>query len=183
MWDVIGTGLIAGIIAALANILIAHSSNRTQRVITKMQNVEKLNEIELRWNGETRKLISEFVETCFKINQIYNEKNRLIKQYKDAINSKSSDAIFNSITEGSKAVIKNSNQIFSTLYRLQAQIKMHLYDEQEYLVNDINSQIKKIVVELESNETLPTEDIDELIALSRKYFSAKWKQLKNESAS
>ncbi|MCT3210858.1 hypothetical protein EFO59_10225, partial [Limosilactobacillus reuteri] len=60
MWNVIGTGLVAGLIASMTNILIAHLSNRTQRETTKMLNLEKTNEVTLEWNNETRDLISKF---------------------------------------------------------------------------------------------------------------------------
>ena len=67
MWNVIGTGLVAGLIASMTNILIAHLSNRTQREITKMLNLEKTNEVTLEWNNETRDLIVSLSKRVFRL--------------------------------------------------------------------------------------------------------------------
>ncbi|MBB1079078.1 hypothetical protein H5S09_03650 [Limosilactobacillus sp. STM2_1] len=181
MWDVIGTGLIAGVIAALVNVLVAKWSNQTQRETTKMLNLEKTNEVTLEWNNETRELISKFVKTCFQTYQVYNTADSLVGRFDEAIKSNSNDQIFDNITDDAKTVIKNSNQTSSELYALQAQIRMHLYDDHDYLVIDINNQIEKVIEKLESNRSLPVKEINDLIDLSREYFSIQWERIKNEN--
>lgn len=120
MWNVIGTGLVAGLIASMTNILIAHLSNRTQRETTKMLNLEKTNEVTLEWNNETRDLISKFVKACFQTHQVYNATDGLVGRFSEAIKSNSNDRVFDNITEDAKAAIKKANQTSSELYALQA---------------------------------------------------------------
>lgn len=181
MWNVIGTGLVAGLIASMTNILIAHLSNRTQRETTKMLNLEKTNEVTLEWNNETRDLISKFVKACFQTHQVYNATDGLVGRFSEAIKLNSNDRVFDNITEDAKAAIKKSNQTSSELYALQAQIRMHLYDDRDYLVTDINNQIEKVIEKLESNRSLPAKEIDDLVDLSREYFSTQWERIKNEN--
>lgn len=58
---------------------------------------------------------------------------------------------------------------------------MHLYDDHDYLVTDINNQIEKVIENLESNRSLPAKEIDDLVDLSREYFSIQWERIKKEN--
>lgn len=176
MWSIIGTGLVAGIIAAFANILVAHWNNVTQRETTKMTNSGKLVEVMLNWNNETRTLIGKFVENCFKLNSIYQSSELLNKRYEVAVNTNAPKEVFDQITEASNNFpLKEMREVTGELYELRAQIKMHLFND-SYLEKDIIEQVDVIINNINDYHKLPIDEINKLVDLSKTYFAEQWKK-------
>lgn len=191
MLQVLCSGLIAGIIAGLVNLLATHWNNKTQKETIRMETAEKQKEVTLEWSNELLKLVGQFLECCFKINGIskavaksgskVKEKQQaidLIKQSPSPFDDAQAvlNGIQNSLNDAQKELDEKKDnilEVFKEMQHLQVMIRLYLFADDVY-TNDVLDQLRTILQEGRTYNRVSAASEDKLVEVTKNYIRHAW---------
>ncbi|MGM9907338.1 hypothetical protein [Limosilactobacillus sp.] len=192
MVEAISSGLIAGLVAAMVNILVTRWNNKTQKETKKMEISEKQKEIALDWTSELMKYVSEFLECCFKLN-IANTENKKLHSEMQGLNGELKDKLQTDISEIDTSELSKMQQTvndakqrlnkqteklensFTKLNQLQVLIRLCLYEDNIYSA-DILECLRTILKEGEDMNRVSPESEDALVEATKEYIRHSWEK-------
>lgn len=179
MWTSIVSGvfLLVGSGLAFYGTYLGH---KAQKEVARMQINEKLiAENKINWSNETRKLIAKFIRDCFNLNHVIKDAN--------LIQEKQVASMDINLTERQRERLKPSTEELKRItlamselgdaMQVVAEIRLHIFDADDKLGNEVLEKIILIEQHYSSFEEAPSNELNELTELARKYFKEQWEEL------
>ena len=178
MWDVIGTGLIAGIIAAGTNLFISILENKLEKEEMRNRKIENITQK----NNRLKELVSKFISQCY-LTEVYEEALRdpdhqvklRIDMFHDLSNQTTDKHIPKSAWKAiERSVVALDNQrekaqrSLSKLEKLQVLIRLELDKKNKYS-KSIDKGTENLISDYMNNTDLIEKHKKEIIESLKNY--------------